>query len=107
MNGTGKRFIPFRRQCEAVINLLFRGIRTDFGKVNCFDFTDGSPPDSDGSKPAFLLDFDASNFDGSDFDASDFDGSDSDGNSVVISEPAVNLDAGSTPASSTNHDWTV
>ncbi len=34
MNGTGKRFIPFRRQCEAVINLLFRGIRTDFGKVN-------------------------------------------------------------------------
>jgi len=34
VNGTGKRFIPFRRQCEAVINLLFRGIRTDFGKVN-------------------------------------------------------------------------
>jgi hypothetical protein len=27
---------------------------------SCFDFTDGSPPDSDGSKPPFLPDFDGS-----------------------------------------------
>ena len=50
---------------------------------SCFDFTDGSPPDSDGSKPSFLPDFDgsvfeASNFDASDFDVSDFDVSESD-----------------------------
>ncbi|EBO3457720.1 pentapeptide repeat-containing protein [Salmonella enterica] len=45
---------------------------------SCFDFTDGSPPDSDGSKPPFLPDFDGSDFDGSDFDGSDFDGSDFD-----------------------------
>lgn len=42
------------------------------------DFTDGSPPDSDGSKPVFLMDSDASNFEGSIFDASDFDASDFD-----------------------------
>ncbi|MOA40468.1 hypothetical protein D3C78_1623450 [compost metagenome] len=42
------------------------------------DFTDGSPPDSDGSKRPEMLFFDASNFEGSDFDASDFDASESD-----------------------------
>lgn len=41
------------------------------------DFTDGSPPDSDGSKPVFM-DSDASNFEGPIFDASDFDASDFD-----------------------------
>ena len=42
------------------------------------DFTDGSPPDSDGSNPPLLPDFDGSDFEASNFDASDFDVSESD-----------------------------
>lgn len=46
---------------------------------SCFEVTDGSPPDSDGSKRLSLLDSDGTDFDATDFDASGFDVSDSAG----------------------------